>query len=334
MRTDDLRLLTAVLMLLLTGVFLATPAKAAQRQAHCAFGPRSIPPPATREHGTDRTDDTYGSTGSRRADRADHTGNTARTAHWTAPTVHYRLSARYAAKGHRWKRRHTGQDFAVDAGTPVYAVGPGRVVTATCGDGFGNQVVLHHPDGYYTQYAHLSAIDVRPGQRVSAGQRVGTAGATGNADGPHLHFEVRTTPRPGSAVPPLPWLRHHGVDVPAKPSPEHPRPTPSVPTPSLPATPTPGTPATPDTSTPTPSTPATSAPAPVTSAPPSPGRTRKPTASSPTPVGPAAPARTASPSPGRPARPQQKPTPQEAPAHRWNPATPWDPMALWYPATR
>ena len=294
MRTDNLRLLTAALMLLLTGAFLTTPAKAAQRPAHCAFGPRSTPPPATRGHGTDRIDGTGRGTGSRRADHTDH------TVQWTAPTVHYRLSARYAAKGHRWKHRHTGQDFAVDAGTPVYAVGPGRVVTATCGDGFGNQVVLLHPDGYYTQYAHLSAIDVRPGQRVSAGQRVGTAGATGNADGPHLHFEVRTTPRMGSAVPPLPWLRHHGVDVPGKPAPEHARPTPSATTPSVPPAPSATTPS-------VPATPAPSAPAPAPSVPPS---------------------------PGRPVRPQQDPTPQEAPVNQWNPTTPWDPMTLWYTATR
>ncbi|WP_052768690.1 peptidoglycan DD-metalloendopeptidase family protein [Streptomyces humi] len=181
MRTDDPRLLTAALVLLLTGAFLVTPAKADSGTGACAFGGASGPPA-----GGD-------------------------TAGWTAPTVHYRLSAGYAAQGPHWRLRHTGQDFAVDTGTPVYAVGPGRVVTAGCGDGFGNQVVLRHPDGYYTQYAHLSVINVRPGQEVSTGQRIGAAGATGNADGPHLHFEVRTTPYLGSDVAPLPWLRRHGV---------------------------------------------------------------------------------------------------------------------------
>ncbi|MEV5841075.1 M23 family metallopeptidase [Streptomyces sp. NPDC051985] len=186
MRTDDLRLLTAALVLLLTGAFLATPAKAdpgaTERCAFGAPGATDPDPPA----GTDG---------------------------WTAPTVRYRLSAGYAAKGRLWKHRHTGQDFAVDAGTPVYAVGPGQVVTTSCGDGYGNQIVLRHPDGYWTQYAHLSVILVRPGQQVAAGERIGSAGATGNADGPHLHFEVRTSPYPGSAVAPLPWLRGHGVQV-------------------------------------------------------------------------------------------------------------------------
>ncbi|WP_366916531.1 peptidoglycan DD-metalloendopeptidase family protein [Streptomyces sp.] len=86
----------------------------------------------------------------------------------------------------------------------------------------------HHPDGYYTQYAHLSVINVRRGQRVSAGQRIGSAGSTGNAEGPHLHFEVRTTRHLGSEVAPLPWLRSHGVSVPGTPSPAHPHPAPAA----------------------------------------------------------------------------------------------------------
>ncbi|MCX4763574.1 peptidoglycan DD-metalloendopeptidase family protein [Streptomyces sp. NBC_01275] len=132
---------------------------------------------------------------------------------WTAPTRGYWLSAGFAAQGSRWAHRHTGQDFAVGAGTPVYAVGPGTVRATTCGDGFGNQVVVRHPDGYFTQYAHLSHIDVRKGGHVSAGQRIGLSGATGNVTGPHLHFEVRITPYMGSAVPPLPWLRRKDVQV-------------------------------------------------------------------------------------------------------------------------
>ncbi|MER5749267.1 M23 family metallopeptidase [Streptomyces sp. NPDC002088] len=133
------------------------------------------------------------------------------TSRWRTPTIDYWLSAGYAAAGAHWRHRHTGQDFAVPTGTPVYAVGPGTVSVVTCGDGFGNQVVIRHRDGYFTQYAHLSRINVRPGQKVAAGQRVGASGATGNVTGPHLHFEVRVTPYLGSAVPPLPWLRRHGV---------------------------------------------------------------------------------------------------------------------------
>ncbi|MFD9005298.1 M23 family metallopeptidase [Streptomyces sp. NPDC059582] len=130
---------------------------------------------------------------------------------WRTPTSGYWLSAGYAAEGGHWRHRHTGQDFAVPTGTEVDAVGPGTVAFATCGDGFGNQVVIRHRDGYFSQYAHLSRINVRPGQKVVAGQRIGASGATGNVTGPHLHFEVRVTPYLGSAVPPLAWLRRHGV---------------------------------------------------------------------------------------------------------------------------
>ncbi|MFC4501435.1 MULTISPECIES: M23 family metallopeptidase [Streptomyces] len=130
---------------------------------------------------------------------------------WTAPTRGYWLSAGYAARGTRWAHRHTGQDFAVPTRTPVRAVGPGTVRATTCGDGFGNQVVVRHRDGYFTQYAHLSRIDVRVGDRVSPGTRLGLSGATGNVTGPHLHFEVRITPYIGSAVAPLPWLRRKDV---------------------------------------------------------------------------------------------------------------------------
>ncbi|MFI1029493.1 M23 family metallopeptidase [Streptomyces sp. NPDC020951] len=132
---------------------------------------------------------------------------------WTAPMRRYWLSAGYAAKGSRWARRHTGQDFAVNSGTPVYAVGTGTVRATTCGDGFGNQVLIRHGDGYFTQYAHLSRIDVRKDQRVTAGQRIGLSGASGNVTGPHLHFEVRITPYLGSEVAPLPWLRRKAVLV-------------------------------------------------------------------------------------------------------------------------
>ncbi|QNP71661.1 M23 family metallopeptidase [Streptomyces roseirectus] len=132
---------------------------------------------------------------------------------WVAPVEDYRLSASFGSGGARWARRHTGQDFAVPIGTPVRAVGAGRVVRVACGDGFGVQVVVGHPDGYFTQYAHLASVTVDPGERVSAGQWIGQTGSTGNSTGPHLHFEVRVTPEMGSAVDPVPWLGERGVGL-------------------------------------------------------------------------------------------------------------------------
>jgi murein DD-endopeptidase MepM/ murein hydrolase activator NlpD len=94
----------------------------------------------------------------------------------------------------------------------VRAVAGGRVVSAGWGGAYGYQVVIRHSDGKYSQYAHLSALTVRPGQPVAGGQRIGRSGSTGNTTGPHLHFEVRTGPDYGSDINPLAYLRDNGVD--------------------------------------------------------------------------------------------------------------------------
>ncbi|MDJ0343997.1 M23 family metallopeptidase [Streptomyces sp. H10-C2] len=132
---------------------------------------------------------------------------------WVTPVERYTLSAGFDAPGEHWANRHTGQDFAVPEGTPVRAIGAGTVVETTCGDGFGNQIVVQHGNGYFSQYAHLSLMQVRVGQRVLPGQQIALSGSTGNSTGPHLHFEVRVTPQLGSGVDPVPWLRAHGVRV-------------------------------------------------------------------------------------------------------------------------
>ncbi|WP_432136598.1 MULTISPECIES: peptidoglycan DD-metalloendopeptidase family protein [unclassified Streptomyces] len=135
------------------------------------------------------------------------------TSAWVAPVEAYAMSAGFGSGGSRWANRHTGQDFAVPIGTPVRAVGEGRVVRVACGGAFGMQVVLEHPGGYYTQYAHLASVAVDQGERVATGQWIGQSGTTGNSTGPHLHFEVRVTPETGSAVNPVPWLAARGVPV-------------------------------------------------------------------------------------------------------------------------
>ncbi|MFM9451123.1 peptidoglycan DD-metalloendopeptidase family protein [Streptomyces europaeiscabiei] len=132
---------------------------------------------------------------------------------WVTPVDTYELSAGYGSGGERWASQHTGQDFAVPIGTPVRAVGAGRVVKVSCGGPFGIEIVVEHEDGYYTQYAHLAAVTVDQGERVAPGQWIGQSGTTGNSTGPHLHFEVRVTPELGSDVDPVPWLRNHGVEL-------------------------------------------------------------------------------------------------------------------------
>ncbi|MDI9829858.1 transglycosylase family protein [Streptomyces sp. KAU_LT] len=118
----------------------------------------------------------------------------------------------YRKAGSSWsKGYHTGVDFPVPTGTSVKSVGAGTVVSAGWEGSFGYQVVVRHADGRYTQYAHLSAISVKDGQSVGAGQRIGRSGSTGNSTGPHLHFEVRTGPGFGSDIDPVAYLRAGGV---------------------------------------------------------------------------------------------------------------------------
>ncbi|MFH8804963.1 M23 family metallopeptidase [Streptomyces sp. NPDC017936] len=143
---------------------------------------------------------------------------TAATASWVKPVAHYTKSASFAQAGGMWQHTHSGQDFAVPTGTKVVAAHGGTVVKAGgngAGDGpaYGNAIVIKHGNGTYSQYAHLSEVDVRIGQVVKTGQRIALSGNTGNSSGPHLHFEIRATPNYGSAVDPVKFLRGKGLLV-------------------------------------------------------------------------------------------------------------------------
>lgn len=107
---------------------------------------------------------------------------------------------------------HTGVDIAEPMGTPIHAAAAGVVAVAGWQGGYGNAVILYHgkQDGkdYYTLYAHQSKIAVSKGQVVQQGQVIGYVGMTGNATGPHLHFEVRIN---GQTVDPMPYLPPTGI---------------------------------------------------------------------------------------------------------------------------
>lgn len=123
-------------------------------------------------------------------------------------------STPYRAAGGSWsKGYHTGVDFPVATGTSVKAVAAGTVVSSGWGGSYGYEVVIRHADGKYSQYGHLSALTVKAGQKVGAGQRIARSGSTGNSTGPHLHFEIRTGPGFGSDVDPLAYLRARGVRI-------------------------------------------------------------------------------------------------------------------------
>ncbi|GAA2773640.1 M23 family metallopeptidase [Streptomyces showdoensis] len=133
---------------------------------------------------------------------------------WVAPIAGGGVSTPYRASGSMWSSGyHTGVDFIASTGTTVRAVGPGTVYSAGDGGAYGNQVVIQHADGTFSQYAHLSSISVSAGQTVTGGQQIGLSGATGNVTGPHLHFEIRTGPEYGSDIDPLAALRGHGVSI-------------------------------------------------------------------------------------------------------------------------
>lgn len=136
-----------------------------------------------------------------------------RQAVWVLPVDHFSLGAPYGLGGRLWARTHSGQDFVVPTGTAVRAVHGGTVVAAGWGGAFGQNIVIRHSARVYTQYGHLSRLDVHEGQFIGAGAVIGRSGSTGNSTGPHLHFEVRTTPRFGSSVDPLHFLRAHGVRI-------------------------------------------------------------------------------------------------------------------------
>ena len=104
----------------------------------------------------------------------------------------------YGASGKYWSTGyHTGIDFNGVAGNPIYAVGDGKVVQAVNNSGsYGTHVMISHGNGIYSFYAHgvSGSLKVSEGQIVSKGQQIMNVGATGNVTGPHLHFEIRTSP--------------------------------------------------------------------------------------------------------------------------------------------
>ncbi|MFE7583636.1 peptidoglycan DD-metalloendopeptidase family protein [Streptomyces gardneri] len=139
--------------------------------------------------------------------------STGSSAGWVAP-VSGGISTPYRASGSMWSSGyHTGVDFIASSGTTVRAVGAGNVVSAGYSGAYGNEVVIQHADGTYSQYAHLSSLSVSSGQSVSGGQQIGLSGSTGNSTGPHLHFEIRSSPSYGSDMDPLAYLRQHGVSI-------------------------------------------------------------------------------------------------------------------------
>jgi murein DD-endopeptidase MepM/ murein hydrolase activator NlpD len=121
-------------------------------------------------------------------------GESKNRAFLASPLEFSRVTSGFAMRFHpllQTMRRHLGVDYGAPSGTPVRSVGEGTIEFAGWQNGYGNVVEVRHANERSTLYAHLSQIDVRKGQGVEQGQRLGTVGATGWATGPHLHFEFR-----------------------------------------------------------------------------------------------------------------------------------------------
>ncbi len=117
---------------------------------------------------------------------------------WACPKVGYVTS------GFKFRRtrEHKGTDIRLDVGDPIVAAFDGKVrVVREVGKagGYGNLIVLRHPNGLETYYAHLSKHLVKEGDLVKAGEEIGLGGNTGRSTGPHLHFETRYMGKPFDA---------------------------------------------------------------------------------------------------------------------------------------
>lgn len=110
------------------------------------------------------------------------------------PLMAPRISSKYGKRKHpihRVSKHHNGIDLASPKGAHVRVVLGGTVVFAGRYKGYGKLVTVRHEEGYTSLYGHLNEIRVEPGEIVNAGQIVGRVGSTGQATGPHLHFEWR-----------------------------------------------------------------------------------------------------------------------------------------------
>ncbi|KIR63076.1 MULTISPECIES: M23 family metallopeptidase [Micromonospora] len=126
---------------------------------------------------------------------------------WLLPLQGYDFNSPY---GMRWGKLHTGIDLVAPEGTPYVAIHEGTVTKAGWFGGYGYAVIVKHADGSEAIYGHSSAVSVKEGQQVKAGDQLGLVGNTGHSYGSHLHLEIHVN---GDPLDPVPWLQERGVDI-------------------------------------------------------------------------------------------------------------------------
>jgi len=149
-----------------------------------------------------------------RADSADRASRSDRTDSkiteqdpWLLPLHGYDFKSPY---GMRWGKLHTGIDLVAPEGTPYKAVHAGTVTKAGWFGGYGYAVIVKHSDGTEAIYGHSSAVSVKEGQEVKAGDQLGLVGNTGHSYGSHLHLEIHVKGQPQD---PVAFLKERGVDI-------------------------------------------------------------------------------------------------------------------------
>ena len=122
-------------------------------------------------------------------------GQSLRKAYLLSPMEVSRITSGFGMRNHPvygYSREHNGVDYAAPTGTPVRTIGDGVVTFAGVHNGYGNVIQIRHRNAKdSTLYAHLSRIDVKVGDNVMQGEKIGAVGSTGVSTGPHLHFEFR-----------------------------------------------------------------------------------------------------------------------------------------------
>jgi len=146
---------------------------------------------------------------------------------WVLPMSGYHLTAGFGEYSGLWSHYHTGLDFAAPSGTPIHAVANGTITETSSAGAYGNRTIQTLKDGTQIWYCHQTSFTTETGDRVHAGEVIGSVGSTGNTTGPHLHLEVRpaasghvvpaaggsTDPEASSGDPvdPFTTLRKHGL---------------------------------------------------------------------------------------------------------------------------
>ncbi|MFT3915607.1 MAG: M23 family metallopeptidase [Anaeromyxobacteraceae bacterium] len=145
----------------------------------------------------------------------DDAGQSAQRGFLKSPLKYAHLTSRFGSRKHPvlgYTRMHEGVDYGAPVGTPVWAVGDGRVEQAGWNGGCGKAVTLRHRNGFETVYCHLSSVAVSAGKGVAQKQIIGYTGQTGLATGPHLHYMVK---KGGHAVNPLTLQLPREAPIPA-----------------------------------------------------------------------------------------------------------------------